>query len=178
MKLDIGKSLHIRSYEETDVAAVARHADNRNIWINLTDRFPHPYTEADARKWIQYVQQKDPETNFAIASETEVIGGIGFELLEDVHCKTATIGYWLGESFWGKGIVTRALRALTTYAFSHYDLVRISAGVFEYNPASARVLEKVGYTYEARLRRHVFKDGKIADMLLYAILKNEWENRT
>jgi ribosomal-protein-alanine N-acetyltransferase len=174
MKLSFGEWC-VRNYEDRDIPALAKYANNRKIWLNLLDQFPHPYTKTDARNWLQHVRSQEYETHFAIASEIELIGSIGFQVRKDVHCKMIEIGYWLGEPFWGKGIATRALRAMTDYAFTQHDLVRIQAGVFDYNPASARVLEKAGYTFEARLRRSVFKDGKIVDMLLYAILRDEWQ---
>lgn len=175
MKLSIGDEYYIRSFEDSDIPAIAKYANNRNIWINLTNKFPHPYTEADAQAWIRHVKAQEVETNFAIASKEELIGGIGFELQADVHCKSAMLGYWLGEPYWGKGAITRAVCAMTDYAFTHHNLVRIYAGVFDYNPASARVLEKAGYVCEGRLRKSVFKDNKSADMLVYAILREEWQ---
>ena len=170
MQLDIGE-WQVRSWRPEDEGAIVKYANNRKVWINLRDRFPHPYTAKDARDWIQSATQQNPETHFAIASAQEAIGGIGFRLQEDVHRRSAEIGYWLGEPFWGKGIATRALCALTEYAFTHFDLVRIYATVFEWNPASARVLEKAGYQYEGRLRKSVTKDGKTIDQLLYALLR-------
>lgn len=175
MKLTIGKWA-VRSYEANDLATIVKYGNNRNIWQNLTNRFPSPYTAKDAEWWLKHVQSQQPETNFAIASAQEYIGGIGFEFLEDVHCKTAAIGYWLGEPFWRQGIMTGVLKAVTDYAFTQHDLVRIQAGVFDYNPASGRVLAKAGYTLEARLRQHVFEDGKVADLLLYARLREEWQH--
>ena len=177
MKLSFGEWC-IRSYDDSDIPAIVKYANNRNVWKTLTDHFPHPYTETDAHQWIQYVRNQEFETNFAIATEEELIGGIGFEFLEDIHCKTASLGYWLGEPYWGKGIVTEAVRAATDYAFTHHNLVRIQAGVFDSNLASVRVLEKAGYIYEARLRKHVFKDGKIQDLMIYAILWDEWKTST
>ncbi|MBD3309166.1 GNAT family N-acetyltransferase [candidate division KSB3 bacterium] len=168
---------YIRDYQETDIAALVQYANNRSIWKNLTDRFPHPYTDADAQAWLEFVQQQETPTYFAIATEEELIGGIGFELQTGIHCKTARLGYWLGEPFWGKGIVSEAVRAMTDYAFTHHDLERIYANVFETNLAAVRVLEKGGFLYEARLRKHVFKDGKILDLLIYAILRNEWQTK-
>jgi ribosomal-protein-alanine N-acetyltransferase len=175
MKRSLGNGYSIRSFEDSDIPAIAKYANNRNIWINLTNKFPYPYTEADAQIWIQHVKTQEIETNFAIASKEESIGGIGFELQADVHRKSAMLGYWLGQPYWGKGITTRAVCAITEYAFTHHDLVRIYAGVFAYNLASARVLEKAGYICEGRLRKSVFKDGKSTDMLVYAILREEWQ---
>lgn len=161
----------VRSWKRGDDASLIRYADNRKVWINLRDRFPHPYRRSDARAWLAHVVGQRPETNFAIDVAGEAIGGIGYHLQEDVHRRSAEIGYWLGEPFWGKGIATQAVRALTAHAFRTHDLARIYASVFEWNPASARVLEKAGYTIEGRLRQSVIKDGRTIDQFLYAIVR-------
>lgn len=169
MEIKIGK-WKIRSWKDADVAAIVKYANNRKVWINLRDSFPHPYTEKYAIEWINHVKALNPQTQFAIASDEEAVGGIGFLLQNDVYRRSAEIGYWLGETHWEKGIATKAVRALTEYVFAHYDIVRIYASVFEWNRASARVLEKAGYTYEGRLRKCVTKDGKTIDQLMYAIV--------
>ena len=158
----------VRSWTWKDCDALVHHANNRNIWINLRDRFPYPYTREDGKRWLEIVTEIKPETNFAIAVQGEAIGAIGFSIQSDVGYRSAEIGYWLGEEFWGRGIATQALRAVTDYAFEHYDLCRLYAHVFEWNMASARVLEKAGYTLEARLKKSVTKDERTIDQLLYA----------
>ncbi len=172
MEIPIG-DWKIRKYKAKDEAALVKYANNYNVWINLRDGFPHPYTRKDARTWVRFANNQRVITNFAIASEEEVVGGIGLTFQPDVHRISAEIGYWLGEPFWGQGIATRALKALTGYGFAKFDLERIYAGVFDWNPASARVLEKAGYTFEGRLRKSIIKDGKIIDQLMYAILREE-----
>ena len=164
-------SCTLRSWEWRDRDAIVRHANNRNVSINLRDHFPFPYTHADARNWLETVVGLKPETTFAITIDDEVIGGIGFTIQNDVGHRSAEIGYWLGEEFWGRGIATEALSAVTEHAFSTYDLCRIYAHVFEWNPASARVLEKAGYELEGRLRKSVTKDGRTIDRLMYAIIR-------
>src|SRR5439155_25343409 len=134
----------------------------------LRDRFPYPYTIADARNYLKANLKKKPETNFAIVADGNAVGSIGILLNDDVYRKSAEIGYWLGEEYWGRGIATRALSAITDYAISNYDLCRLYASVFEWNTASMRVLAKAGYTFEGRLRRAVIKDGKIIDQFLFA----------
>jgi len=168
VQLDIGDGFRIRSFAPDDVCALIRYADNRNVWLGLRDRFPHPYTAADAAAWLAALQRQEPETHFAIASAMELVGGIGLELQEDVHRHAAEIGYWLGEPFWGRGIATRAVQTLTGWAFGRFSLVRIYARVFSSNPASARVLEKCGYEAEGRCRLAVRKDGRWLDELIYA----------
>jgi RimJ/RimL family protein N-acetyltransferase len=164
--------LTLRRWRADDLEALVRHANNRNVWINLKDRFPHPYTESDARAWIAHCDARTGEpTTFAIDWQGEAVGGVGLEPMADVYRLTATVGYWLGESFWGRGFATQALRAISAYAFSTFDLHRLEAAVFAWNLASSRVLEKAGYSLEGRLRRSIIKDGRIADTLLYARLR-------
>jgi len=162
----------LRSWQWNDRNSLVRYANNRNVWINLRDRFPHPYTQADARFWLENVVGAKPETSFAITVDEEAVGGIGYTVQTDVAHRSAEIGYWLGEEFWGQGIVTEALIAMTDYAFSTHDLCRLYAHVFAWNPASARVLEKAGYVFEGRLIKSVTKDGQTIDQLMYATIRD------
>lgn len=161
----------LRSWQWDDATSLVEHANDRAISSHMRDTFPYPYTLDDAHTWIALANSADPVTNFAIVVAGDAVGGIGLRVKGDVHRKSAEIGYWLGRKFWGHGITTEAVRAITDFGFSRLDLCRIYAGVFEGNSASARVLEKAGYTYEARLRKAVFKDGKILDKLLYSIVR-------
>lgn len=170
MRIDIGE-WQLRSFLPDDAASLAKYANNRNVSRNLRDRFSYPYRIEDAAAFIRLASEQDPETTFAIASDTEAIGGIGLELYDDVHRRSAQVGYWLGEPFWGRGIATLALQAITDYAFAQFDLARVYAYVYEWNPASARLLEKAGYEYEGRLRKSVIKDGQTIDQFLYATVK-------
>jgi [ribosomal protein S5]-alanine N-acetyltransferase len=162
----------IRSYRDTDAQSLARYANNRKVWLNLRDGFPHPYTPENARSFIEMVSRQNPTTFFAIASPTEAIGGIGISLNQDVHRLTAELGYWLGEPFWGKGIMTEAVTAFTSYCFEQFNLLRIYAEPYAYNASSCRLLEKAGFALEGRLRCSVIKDGKIFDQLMFAKIKN------
>ena len=163
----------IRSWCDADVEPLQRYANNRNIWLNLRDVFPHPYTIDDARWWIEHASQDDPERSFAIASAEEPIGSIGLIFGEDVHRCNAELGYWLAEPFWGRGIMTGAVRALTEYAFRRFPLNRIYAEPFASNLASMRVLEKAGFLREGVLRASVVKDDAILDQIVYAKLAKE-----
>jgi RimJ/RimL family protein N-acetyltransferase len=163
----------LRRWAPTDAHSLVRLADNRKIWINLKDRFPHPYTRADADGWIAHcAAEAGSPTQFAIDLDGLAIGGIGIERLNDVYRLTADIGYWLGEPYWGKGIATAALIEMTRYAFAEFPFERIQALVFEWNPASRRVLEKAGYALEAQLARYVVKDGRLGSAFLYAHLRD------
>lgn len=161
----------IRSWQPGDTTSLVRHANNRRVWRNLKDRFPHPYTTLDADRWIGQTSQATPQTHFAIAIGGEAVGGVGLDLQTDVFCRSAEIGIWLGEAYWGRGIATEAVRAMTEFAFTTFEVCRVYAGVFEWNPASVRVLEKAGYSLEGRLRRSVTKDGQTIDQMLYAIVR-------
>lgn len=163
----------LRSFHGGDVPSLARHANNRRIWMNLRDAFPHPYTEAHGRSFIASVLGEDPETHLAIVVEGEAAGAIGLRRDEDVERVSAEVGYWLGEPFWGRGIATCALLAFTRHAMREFGLSRLYALPFEWNRASFRVLEKSGYTLEGRLRRCAIKDGRIIDMLLYSCIAPE-----
>ncbi len=165
------KNCTIRPWQFGDEESLVRHANNYNVWRNLRDRFPHPYTLNDAREWVQMASKEQSQTNFAITVGGEAVGGIGLVLKDDIYRRTAEIGYWLGEEFWGRGIVTEAVRALTDWSFEHFDLSRIYAGVLEWNPASMRVLEKAGYRFEARLRKGIVKEGQVMDEFIYAVVR-------
>jgi RimJ/RimL family protein N-acetyltransferase len=160
----------IRSWRATDVPSLVRHANNRKIWLNLRDRFPHPYTARDGRAFIRQVHRMPAESAFAIAVDDEAVGGIGFVPQPDVERVSCEVGYWLGEAHWGRGIVSEALVALTRYATETHGFTRLFALPFADNAASIRVLEKAGYVLEGRLRRSAIKDGRILDQLQYAFV--------
>jgi RimJ/RimL family protein N-acetyltransferase len=170
MELKLTKST-LRPWKPGDEESLVRQANSRAIWRNLRDTFPHPYTLADAKHWIHTANPTTPITNFAIDIDGGAVGAIGLVLKEDVFRRSAEIGYWLGEEFWGRGIVTQAVRAVTDYAFATFDLCRVYAGVFEWNPASMRVLEKAGYEFECRMKKSVTKDGETIDELIYAVVR-------
>lgn len=158
----------IRPWRDDDVAALARHANDREIWLNLRDAFPHPYGRADAERFLAMVSRQDPTTFFALEVDGEAAGGIGVSLHGDVERLTAELGYWLARPFWGRGIMSAAVAAFTRERMRVHGLVRVYALPYASNPASARVLEKAGFVCEGRMRRSVIKDGVILDQLLYA----------
>jgi RimJ/RimL family protein N-acetyltransferase len=168
MQLDCGPCV-LRSWKLGDEVSLARNANDRGIWLNLRDRFPHPYTRQDAEKWIQFALAQSPETSFAIDVQGQAVGGIGLELHKDIERCSAEVGYWLGRAWWGQGITTAALRQLTGFALPAFSLTRLVAIPFADNTASIRVLEKAGYRYEGCLRRSAVKDGVVKDQLVYAV---------
>jgi len=170
LPLDCGACL-VRPWRLDDKPSLLRHANNRNVWRNLAHRFPHPYTEADADTWLTRIAGQPGCLRWAIEVNGEAVGGIGAEPGEGIFGKTANFGYWLGEEYWGRGIMTAAARATANYALENLDLVRLEAPVFEWNPASMRVLEKCGFEREGIRRKGIFKDGQVIDAVMYARLR-------
>ena len=161
----------IRAWRDEDADSLARHADDREIWSNLRDAFPHPYGIADARRFLAMVARQEPTTFFAIAVDGEAVGGIGLSLRSDVERVSAELGYWLARAHWGRGIMSAAVRAFTLDRMDAHGLTRVFALPYARNMASARVLEKAGFVCEGRLRRAVVKDGEIQDQLMYAFVR-------
>ena len=166
------RSCTLRNWRPADASSLSRHADDIRIWRNVRDRFPHPYTLEHARAWIDIASIADPTTDLAIVVDGEAAGGIGLVLGEDIGRVSAEVGYWLGADHWGRGIATEAVRAFSAWAFTRFDVQRLYAGVLEWNPASMRVLEKAGYTLEARARRAVIKDGRVMDDFVYSLVRD------
>lgn len=169
--------LLLRRFGEGDVPAVTRLADDITIYRN-TLKIPHPYTETDARLWLS-IQKEQTRTGtgvvFAITGKDDglLMGACGMELVAD-H-RRGELGYWLGRDYWGKGYATEAAAAVVGWGFETLGLARISAARFSDNPTSGRVLEKIGMAREGVLRRHAFRDGEFRDMVMYGILREEWE---
>jgi RimJ/RimL family protein N-acetyltransferase len=161
----------VRSWLPADARRLSALANDRRIWRNLRDRFPHPYALNDAESFIAQSLAQQPERNFCISVNQIPAGSIGITLGDDIYRKSAELGYWLGVDFWGQGIVSDAVQGFTQWAFEAYDLLRIHAAVFEWNPASARVLEKAGYVPEGRRLKAAVKDGESVDEMVYAIVR-------
>lgn len=167
----------IRSWKPEDKLDLARNANNRKIWLNLTSRFPHPYTEIDAENWIKFANEQTLSTHRSIEFEGIAFGGIGIIADDGIYCKTGHFGYWIGAPLWGKGIATAAAKAMVDYAFLNLPFLRLQAGVFAWNPASMRVLEKVGFVREGVLKQSIYKDGQIIDSVMYALTKEDYLSR-
>lgn len=160
----------LRPWRQEDKLDLVLHANNRKIWRNLTDLFPHPYTEYDADVWLELANRDTPVTHFAIELAGQAVGGIGIIPCTGIHQYTGKLGYWLGESVWGQGIATAAARAIADFGRTDLKLARLEAEVYDWNPASMRVLEKVGFEREAILHKSTFKDGHLIDSHLFALL--------
>jgi [ribosomal protein S5]-alanine N-acetyltransferase len=170
MKINL-RNVSIRSWSKGDAKSIAKYANNKNIWLNLRDGFPHPYSLGDAEKFIGNVLAKKIESFFAISTKEEAIGSIGLSLGQDVHRYTAELGYWLAEPFWNKGITTDSIRFISEFGFEHLKLVRIFAEPYASNIASSRVLEKAGFQKEGILKANVYKNRQILDQAMYAKIK-------
>lgn len=164
--------LTLRNFELEDAKRIALLANNKKIWINLRDAFPHPYSQEDAVQFIEKCRKRKPQSVFAIIYDDELCGSIGIFQMQDVYRKSAEIGYWIGEEYWGKGIATKAVEKIVQYGFENFDIIKIFAGIFSNNRASERVLEKNGFIKEAVLKKAVFKNGEFLDEHRYSLVKS------
>lgn len=170
-----GRLCTLRAWRAGDAEALAAHANNFNVARQLRDRFPHPYTLADAKAFIRSCDGVRPALSFAIVVDGGAAGGIGISPGADVERFSAEIGYWLGEPFWGRGIVVEALQLMSAYAFERCRLLRLFALPFADNRRSTRALEKAGYTREATLQSSAVKAGLVRDQALYALVNPRWD---
>ncbi|WP_149277290.1 GNAT family N-acetyltransferase [Pareuzebyella sediminis] len=163
--------VHLRKLRKTDVKPMAQLANNKKIWDNVRDAFGHPYTEKNAQEFFEHQAQSDTEVVFVIDYEGEFCGLCGLIRQKDIYRKSAEIGYWVGEPYWGQGLATKAISLLVSHAFEQLGLVRVYAGVFEYNLGSMRVLEKNGFLREGISKKAIFKNGEFWDEYRYGLVK-------
>lgn len=165
----------IRKWDLSDAKDLSITLSNIKIQENLRDGLPYPYTERDGVEFISAMRSADPNDTFAFAItvDDKAVGSISAFRQGNIHRKTAELGYYLAEEYWGKGIMTEAVRQLCDYVFSHTDIIRIFAEPFAYNIGSCRVLEKAGFQYEGTLRSNEVKNGKVLDMKMYSKLRPE-----
>lgn len=163
----------IRPWQASDLSALVHHANDRLVWMQLRDRFPHPYRTEHGQRFLDWATRQTNATVWAIEVNGEAAGSIGVEPGDDVERVSAEVGYWLGRAHWGRGIVSAALRMVTEHAFAQFELTRIFALPFADNPRSIRVLEKAGYVLEGHLRQSAIKDGRIRDQLMYGAYRGQ-----
>ena len=165
----------IRKWELSDAKDLAAALSNRKVQDNLRDGLPYPYTEQDGKEFISAMLSADENETFAFAITVDnmVLGSIGIFRQGNIHRQTAELGYYIAEEYWGKGIMTEAVKQICEYVFANSDIIRIYAEPFAYNIASCRVLEKVGFQYEGTLRSNAVKNSKVIDMKMYSLLKEE-----
>ena len=171
----IQNDLQHKKWKMSDAADLAAAISNKKVQENLRDGLPYPYTEQDGTAYISAMLSADEnETfSFAITAEGNVIGSIGVFRQGNIHRRTAELGYYIAEEYWGKGIMTEAVKQICRYVFDKSDIVRIYAEPFAHNAASCRVLEKAGFQYEGTLRHNAVKNGNILDMKMYSLLKTD-----
>lgn len=167
----------VRPWRLADADALVRHANNINVAKQLRDRFPHPYSRANALAFLKFATQDEDPTNLAIEVHGDAVGGIGFVPGSDVERFSAEIGYWIGEAHWGRGIVTEALTLVTDDVFRRRNMLRLFALPFADNAGSTRVLEKAGYVREGILRASAVKFGEPRDQAIYARINSAWRLR-
>lgn len=165
----------IRTWNTADLDSLVKYANNWNIAKNMMDKFAFPYTENDARNFIEFANKDTPVHIFAIDISGEAVGGIGIHPKEDIHRKNAELGYWLGEPFWGKGIMSKAVKAIVNFGFNTYSIERIYATAFSSNIASQKVLEKNNFLLEAILKQTIIKNGEFLDEWIYGIRRKDWK---
>ena len=172
----MNQKFELREWRLSDSASLAENANNINIWNNLRDAFPHPYSEEDGKQFIERaLSLPKPATLLAIAVEGKAVGSIGITLHTDVDRITAEMGYFIGEKYRNRGITTEAVKQIVTYAFINFKyLHKIYATPFDFNVASHKVLQKAGFEREAILKQAVVKNGKIIDLHYYSLLKSQW----
>ncbi len=164
----------LRDWRDTDADALARHANDRDVWLKLRDAFPHPYRLEDAHRFLAMVAKQDPTTFFAIEVDGEAAGGIGLMLHTDVERLTAELGYWLAPAYWNKGLMTEAAAAAVRCAFQTIGLHKVTVGCIAENVASRRVIEKLGFRYVGRREDDVWRDGRWWSHLRYEMTAPEW----
>jgi len=166
-------NINLRDWKIKDAPELTAAINNKKVLDNLRDGIPYPYTEKDAAEFITATlsAEKDSQYAFAITYDEKVIGSIGVFRKENVHRLTAELGYYIAEPYWGKGIMTEAVRQMCVYVFENTNIIRIFAEPYAHNAASCRVLEKAGFQFEGTLRKNALKNGKSVDMKLYAILR-------
>jgi len=165
----------IRKWKLSDAADLAAALSNKKIQDNLRDGLPYPYTEQDGRDFISDMLSADENETFAFAVtvDNKVIGSIGVFRQGNIHRQTAELGYYIAEEYWGKGIMTEAVKQICEYVFAESDMIRIYAEPFAYNTASCRVLEKAGFQYEGTLRSNAVKNGKVIDIKMYSKIRKD-----
>lgn len=167
---------NIRKWRMADAPDLALALNNKNILDNLRDGLSYPYTERNAEEYIASMLSADENKTFAFAITVDgrAIGSIGVFRQENIHFRTAELGYYISEQFWGKGICTDAVKQVCAHVFEHSDIIRIYAEPFAHNTASCRVLEKAGFQFEGVLRKNAVKNGKVIDMKLYSVLSDSY----
>ena len=163
----------LRPWRVEDADDLADALNHKQVLDNLRDGLPYPYTKADAENFIAAMLAADPDKvfAFAITADDKAVGSISAFRQENIHCRTAEMGYYIAPPFWGCGLASSAVKRLCAYLFQNTDILRIFAEPFAENIASCRVLEKAGFQLEGILRNNAVKNGVVRDMKLYALIR-------
>lgn len=194
--LTLNDNITVRRMRESDAEELSHHADNRKIWLNLTDRFPHPYRLEDSQQWIKHCndqahwlstispidigpseakeafkarrEESMLPSNYAICHLDKPIGTCGLEYNFTRTPCTVSLGYWLGEEYWGRGIATQVATEFSRWVFGTFDwIVRVEGDAYSWNEGSQKVLKKSGFEFEGVQKLKAFKDGKYGDVVLF-----------
>lgn len=166
-----GNGFELRTWQQGDESSLAEYANNINVWNNVRDFFPHPYTENDGKAYIEMNATLPYVQNLAIVVDGKAVGGLGIVPQQDVERFNAEIGYWIGEPYWNRGIVTEAVKTAINYFFSATDFIRLFASIYEYNVPSMRVLEKCGFRKVGIMEKMFYKNGRFLNCHFYELLK-------
>ena len=161
----------LRKWNHDDADSLYENANNFHIAKFMTDAFPHPYKIENATAFIEFATTTNTAHIFAIDVEGKAVGGVGLHLQHDIMRKNAELGYWLGEKYWGQGIITNAVKQMIEFGFTNLDITRIYARPFHTNTASQKVLEKAGFKLEAKIEQSIYKNEEYLDELIYSIRK-------
>jgi RimJ/RimL family protein N-acetyltransferase len=164
----------LRKLKPSDANRFTELANNKKLWLNMRDGFPHPYTTKDAVKFISFSNDIKTNSIFGIIYNDELVGATGLHGQADINRFSMELGYWIGEPYWGKGIATKAVALITDFGFKNLDINRIFAGTIEGNLASTKVLEKNSYKFEGVSRKSAFKNNEFKDEFHFAILKTDY----
>lgn len=161
----------LREFMDSDLIKLAEYGNNIKVSTNLRDTFPKPYTLEDAKNYKEMIDSMNPKTFFAIEFQGDFVGNISLALGVDIYRKSAEIGYFIGEPFWNKGITSKAVNLITNWGFKNLEIVRIHTGIFDFNVASQRVLEKCGFVKEGVFKKSICKNNMLYDEIRYAKLR-------
>jgi [ribosomal protein S5]-alanine N-acetyltransferase len=166
----------LRPWTFSDARQLAFIADNKKIADNIRDGLPNPYSFKDAQDWLNLIlPENNPPKYFAVTTDNQLVGSIGIVTKTNIYRKNFEIGYFVSEDFWGKGIATKAIKAVTSYAFRDFDIIRVYAESFSENTGSRRALEKAGFKLEATLKKNIIKNDIITDSCIYSVLKEDYK---
>ncbi len=169
--------LHMRGFQLSDASEIQRLAGTYEV-AEMTLNIPHPYINGMAEIWIESHQEEydaGMSVIFALCDKKteQLLGAVGLTITQRFN--RAELGYWVGQPFWGQGYATEAARAIVNYGFEALNLNKVTASHMTRNPASGRVMEKIGMKKEGLLKQHALKWDQFVDLAVYGILAVDWQ---